>query len=572
LERLWRNIADAVPLDLRDRLWKLLEIEPGSRFSALERLRTAPARVSGPEMVRALERAGEVAAVGAGAVDVSAVPSTRLLALARYGVTANAAALGDLAESRRTATLVAALHSLERTAMDDALDLFDVLMASRLLARAERESARERLRALPRFTRASAKLAAAIQVLLDAADANEDLSVAQVWAEIERVVPRAEVAAALVAILELAPAPAEEQEDVWRAELVKRYQTVRPFLPLLSEVVAFGAVDAGQPILDAVRRLPELAGRKRVRQGEVARELVSGVWRRLVFENLDLEPGVVDHRAYVFCVLEQLHRALRRRDVFAIRSERWADPRAQLLSSVAWEQARPEVLAGLGLPQDPDAHLAEQAAGLDAGYRAVAGRLPDNAALQVVASGERNPARALRRGAGAGFSGRAAALVSRMLPRVDLPELLLEVHDWTGYLGEFSHISGAGARIEDLSVSVAAVLVAEACNIGFRPVVKPGVPALTRDRLSHVDQSYVRSETIAAANTLLLDAQARIELAAAWGGGLVASVDGLRFVVPVATINAGPNPRYFGVRRGVTWLTRSTIATPASAPWWCRAR
>lgn len=85
---------------------------------------------------------------------------------------------------------------------------------------------------------------------------------AQVWAEIERVVPRAEVAAALVAILELAPAPAEEQEDVWRAELVKRYQTVRPFLPLLSEVVAFGAVDAGQPILDAVRRLPELVGRK----------------------------------------------------------------------------------------------------------------------------------------------------------------------------------------------------------------------------------------------------------------------------------------------------------------------
>jgi hypothetical protein len=122
--------------------------------------------------------------------------------------------------------------------------------------------ARERLRALPRFTRASAKLAAAIQVLLDAADAKEDLSVAQVWAEIERVVPRAEVAAALVAILELAPAPAEEQEDVWRAELVKRYQTVRPFLPLLSEVVAFGAVDAGQPILDAVRRLPELVGRK----------------------------------------------------------------------------------------------------------------------------------------------------------------------------------------------------------------------------------------------------------------------------------------------------------------------
>jgi len=389
--------------------------------------------------------------------------------------------------------VVAALQSLERTAVDDALDLFDVLMASRLLARAERESARERLRTLSRFTRASAKLAAAIQVLLDAADAGEELSVAQVWAEIERVVPRAEVAAALEAILELAPAPAEEEEDAWRAELVKRYPTVRPFLPLLSDVVAFGAVDAGQHIVGAVRRLPELVGRKRVRQDEVARELVTGVWRRLVFENLDLERGLVDHRAYAFCVLEQLHRALRRRDVFAIRSERWADPRAQLLSGETWELTRPEVLASLGLPEHPDAHLAELAAGLDAEYRAVAGRLPDNAALEVVASGERIQLERLGAVPEPASLTVLRTLVARMLPRVDLPELLLEVHDWTGYLDEFTHISGAGARIEDLPVSVAAVLVAEACNIGFTPVVKPGVPALTRDRLSHVDQSYVGS-------------------------------------------------------------------------------
>jgi hypothetical protein len=94
---------------------------------------------------------------------------------------------------------------------------------------------------------------------------------------------------------------------------VKRYQTVRPFLPMLSKVIGFGAVDAGQPILDAVRRLSELIGRKRARQEEVARELVTGGWRRLVFENLDLQPGVVDHRAYAFCVLKQLHRALGRR-------------------------------------------------------------------------------------------------------------------------------------------------------------------------------------------------------------------------------------------------------------------
>ena len=32
------------------------------------------------------------------------------------------------------------------------------------------------------------------------------------------------------------------------------------------------------------------------------------------------------------------------------------------------------------------------------------------------------------------------------------------------------------------------------------------------------------------------------------------SVDGLRFVVPKRTINAGPSPKYYHFKRGITWL------------------
>lgn len=64
----------------------------------------------------------------------------------------------------------------------------------------------------------------------------------------------------------------------------------------------------------------------------------------------------------------------------------------------------------------------------------------------------------------------------------------------------------------------------------------------------------MRADTHAAANARLIAAQAKIPVAAAWGGGLVASVDGLRFVVPVRTINAAPSPRYFGLKASVTWL------------------
>ncbi len=40
---------------------------------------------------------------------------------------------------------------------------------------------------------------------------------------------------------------------------------------------------------------------------------------------------------------------------------------------------------------------------------------------------------------------------------------------------------------------------------------------------------------------------------AKWGSGDVASADGLRFVAPIRAIHSGPNSRYFGQERGVSW-------------------
>jgi hypothetical protein len=141
-----------------------------------------------------------------------------------------------------------------------------------------------------------------------------------------------------------------------------------------------------------------------------------------------------------------------------------------------------------------------------------------------------------------------------MLPRIDLPDLLFEVHEWTGFLDAFRHVSLRGTRMEGLHTSLVALLVSEACNIGRVPVINPNQVALTRSRLSHVDQNYLRADTIAAANATLIADQAGIELAQLWGGGLLASVDGLRFVVPVKSISTGPSPKYYGYKRGITWL------------------
>ena len=61
---------------------------------------------------------------------------------------------------------------------------------------------------------------------------------------------------------------------------------------------------------------------------EVDDKLVPTAWRKAVYANPDLPQGAVGRDAYVVCVLEQLHRALSNRDVFAAPSHRWSNPRA----------------------------------------------------------------------------------------------------------------------------------------------------------------------------------------------------------------------------------------------------
>jgi TnpA family transposase len=562
-QRLWDTLYGLLSTGQRAVLDSLLTVPPGARVSELDRLRRGPVRISGPQMKWALERAEEIAAFGMGEVDVSAIPPRRLAELSRYGVDGKASLLRRHGDSRRLATLLATAVYLTSRAVDDALDLLEVLIATKLLARAERETAKEKLKTLPRVERASAKLAAAFQIVFDSTSEQVDTDTGEIsppevetleamWERIEQVVPRHELAAAIAALFELTPPLDSDADEAWRAQLVTRFGTVRPFLKLLVTVVDFGATPEGLPVLKALKSLPDLMGRKKVGPAEIDTGLLTGSWRRLVLSAPHLEPGTVDWKAYAFCVLEQVHRMLRSKQVFAKNSSKWGDPRAKLLDGEAWEQAKPTVLASLNLPAEAREHLAARAALLDGTYREVAARVPANSQIVFDDDGRLHFA-ALEPEPEPASLRQLREAVEAMLPRVDLPEALLEVFSWTGADQAFTSVTGGEARLKDLHVTIAALLVAHSCNVGYTPVIG-AADALKYGRLSHVDQTYLRLATYRAANATLIDYQAAIPLAQAWGGGLVASVDGMRFVVPVPSVYARPNPKYFGRRGGATWL------------------
>jgi hypothetical protein len=338
-------------------------------------------------------------------------------------------------------------------------------------------------------------------------------------------------------------------DDPYFDELLAQHRRIRRFLPHFVRVVGLGAMPAGRPVLKALHHLRKVEDGG-ARGNPWPTEFVPKSWERRVTRN-----GIVDRRAWTLCLIDRLRSALRRRDVFAAPSLRFADPRIGLLDGTAWEAARPTVCRTLGKSQNAAEEINRLTERLDQAFRTVAGNLPENAGVRIEQNGTDEDLVLTgldRLDEPASLVALRTAVAAR-LPRVDLPELLLEIDTRTGFAGAFTHASEAEARAQDLTTTLCAVLLAEACNTGLEPLVRPDTPALRRSRLSWVRQNYLRAETLTQANARLVADQNGIDLARRWGGGDVASADGLRFVVPVRTIHAGPNPKYFGSERGVTY-------------------
>ncbi|MEC5383765.1 DUF4158 domain-containing protein [Aurantimonas sp. C2-6-R+9] len=145
--RLFRRLVDKVTPDQRERLDALVVVPEGARQSPLDRLRDGPYIQSGPEISRALARLDEIRAVTEGLPEIDRLPPGRINALARFASAAKAQAVARLPDDRRTATLLAFIRTLEASASDDVIDLFDVVTTT-IFSNAQAASREARLRTL----------------------------------------------------------------------------------------------------------------------------------------------------------------------------------------------------------------------------------------------------------------------------------------------------------------------------------------------------------------------------------------------------------------------------------------
>lgn len=357
-------------------------------------------------------------------------------------------------------------------------------------------------------------------------------------------IARADIEAAIASVDSLVTTP----DDRRYQELRPHWRRIRTLFSALLQRTTFEATPAGQPVIAALNYLRGMDDWTGSRMTNAPTTFLGSTWKQ---HALDDAGRVTDNRAYVFAALESFRAGLKRRDIFIPAGVRYADPRRGLLSGEAWNAARLTVCRSLDRSLDAETEVGDLAARLDRAWRQVATNLPDNPAARIERRDGRDglvvsPLDKIERPPS--LIALQAAISARM-PRIDLPDVMLEVAARSGFADAFTHVSERHARVEDFTTSLCGALIAHRFRAvgSHRPASAQPLQAVLGQSEFHPARNHRRRQRE--------DRRSAKRLAhrPVWGTGEVASTDGIRFVAPSSAIHAGPNPKYFGAGRGITY-------------------
>ncbi len=539
--RLWRILSQLPSKTQIESLESLLKIVEDQRYSELDQLKTAPIRISSNSLINAIKQYKKIKSIGIRELDFSRVPMIKIRAFAKHISTSWTPAIARMPEYKKIAMLVSFVYIYEIQTLDDVLNLLDMLI-SEIISSAKKSGEKNRLRTLGDLDKSAAELASFAQLFLD----NE--SKRNLKNLIYQAITKQQVSDAIITIRNLT----RTSHGKYFEEMLDQYSKVRRFLPSIFADINFKSTKSGENIFEAIKFLNSIEGKKKANINNAPKEIITESWRHFV---INKENNTINRIGYTLCVLDNLQSNMRSKDLFVEDSEKWCDPRTKLIPENEWLSQKGTFCKLMELPIESVDVVTLLNNDLNLSYKTTLDNFNQNDNLEIIDNDkgkkkfklskldklEEPESLILLR-----------AKIAELLPKIGLPELLMEVDQFTGFSSEFTHISESDSRMKELHISICAVLMSEACNIGHEPLIKGDDPALSRDRLSWVQQNYFSSENIAKSNARLVDYHTDLPLAQKIGSGDIVSGDGIRFACAVKSVNSGPNKKYFN-QRGLTY-------------------
>lgn len=417
----------------------------------------------------------------------------------------------DFNASRRCATIVAQVIKLGQKLTDDAVMMFIKLMG-RLFSQANNRKKQRHMNARMETSKALRLFLDTIVALQAANDNDVDpmtvLDRRVGWHRLLQIKPSLE---AMVENGDMSPL-------VLAAE---QYGNIRKFAGAFLQAFTFRSHRRHDPLLAAVAILKILyVEGRRVLPDRVPVGHLGANEKKLIFND-----GKPDRRLYEIATFAHLRDRLHSRDVWVEGSRSFRPIDEDLMPKPTFVALKGQDQLGLGVPSDCATWLAEVRQMMDfnlkrLAWRARFGKLDgvriENGTLIVTPHTSHVPAAAEA----------LNAEITDMYPLVEVPDLLREVHEWTGFADQFTHVR-TGDAPQNISAMLAGVL-ADGTNLGPKRMAGAS-KGISAHQIGWMRSFHARSETYRAAQACATDAHTRYPHSQIWGDGTTASSDGQFF-------------------------------------------
>ncbi len=136
-------------------------------------------------------------------------------------------------------------------------------------------------------------------------------------------------------------------------------------------------------------------------------------------------------------------------------------------------------------------------------------------------------------------------VINDNIPKIRIEQLLFEVDQKLGFSRLFTPIHKQKSTPKGFYKTMLAALLSQATNMGVITMQNCS-PGISVDQIRYILNTYIREETIKAANSEIVNSHSALPLSSVHGKGIASSSDGQRFGIIASSLLSSFYPRYYG--------------------------
>lgn len=322
------------------------------------------------------------------------------------------------------------------------------------------------------------------------------------------------------------------------------YGDLRKYTPVLLKGLEFqNTTNSYKELMEALSIIKDLNESKKIDlPDDIEVNFTNKKWRKII-EN---KSGPEKRHYYEISVLNEMKNKIRSGDISVLGSKSFKDFEEYLVSNADWAQERSQTKLTTNLSVEEYLRAKEEKLNTLLKWYSK----NHESLKEIIGEDEKIHLKRLEKNTPE-ESKRLSSALYKMVPKISLPDLLLEISKTTNFHNHFLHAANQQPveSFHDITVLIFAIM-GLGTNVGLSKISE-SLNNISYKQPAHTADWKILEDNVIHAQASMVNYQLKEPLAKFWGNGTTSSSDGMRVKTTVNALNTSYNP-HFGYDKGIT--------------------